>query len=672
MIKHYLISSSRFICSFTSTNSRHREFPSKSFPIPKYGRLLLCLGCILLGGTASLQAQTNTKIENFDSINADGMSKGLGFNVNRGNAWEFQKAKKVGATEVRMQFVWEETENMSGVLALSSAANAGLTNAVNYGLEPIIIACYGPPRATVGSLTVTTAVPVGAYAIPVSGSILNSIDFPRCHVLKSSGGHIVAAGKWAYYGALIASVNTANSTITLAAKTNVAISSGTVPNVKLVLYPSVATSLSTDPSLVAYARYAKFLATQINARGLTGRVELWNEPGWAHDPWDARGKFYDVVPAGILNVTPNWGMLRAQFSNTPIGNVRYNWAGSHKSGSRCLTNMPTPLATASQVAASVSSSSYHPYKDSPEWKYWDPVKQRIGSWVPLEGTDPGSNGYVLRKTQLEKAATYGWQTSINITEAGCDTSNQNVKARYNLRNFLVSLSLGFERITYYKLADSGNYSWMNPSTQAPYQCYTAFKNLMTKINTMSTPPLAYTTSDLPSVASYSGYYPLSTIPIVGRTSSSATKNQIIFVAFQRSYKGSVPWKDMTSPAPVNITVQLPAGYTVARVWNLVTEANVSFATGTSTVTHAVTDGPIAVELVPSVNATIVFSQGSISAYGTLQDGQGGLPTSATVGGGGSSVTLAGNTWKIHPFAYTATAQTVMEFTIHGADTGEIT
>jgi hypothetical protein len=62
--------------------------------------------------------------------------------------------------------------------------------------------------------------------------------------------------------------------------------------------------------------------------------------------------------------------------------------------------------------------------------------------------------------------------------------------------------------------------------------------------------------------------------------------------------------------------------------------------------------------------------GSAAAYGT-QDGQGGLPTSATAGSGGSSVTLTGNVWKRWGLDYNYTADTRLEFTVNGSDVGEI-
>jgi hypothetical protein len=81
----------------------------------------------------------------------------------------------------------------------------------------------------------------------------------------------------------------------------------------------------------------------------------------------------------------------------------------------------------------------------------------------------------------------------------------------------------------------------------------------------------------------------------------------------------------------------------------------------------------AVRFAPAVAASsqVILNAGSLSAYDTTQDGQNGLPTSATVGSGGGSVTLTGNAWKKHPFAYTVTANTVVEVTVNGSDTGEV-
>jgi len=68
---------------------------------------------------------------------------------------------------------------------------------------------------------------------------------------------------------------------------------------------------------------------------------------------------------------------------------------------------------------------------------------------------------------------------------------------------------------------------------------------------------------------------------------------------------------------------------------------------------------------------IPLTQALVSAYGTGQDGSGGKPTSGTVASDKRSITLTGNAWKKHPYLYTVTAATLLEFTVSGTNNGEI-
>lgn len=259
----------------------------------------------------------------------------------------------------------------TGALALTPSLQDALNWCQKYALEPLVVAAYGPPSAPIATLTVTADVVSGAYVIPVSGtaglpSNSGGVDAPihACHVGRSSdNAQIVSVGKWGPAGALIDAVDTGAGTITLAAKTNVALSADTVLTVNQLRYASAATQSGTEASWIAYARYAKFLADQIGALGLKGRVELWNEPAWQDDPWAHRQSFYDTTPSGVTARSPNFGMLHAVLDHTLPATVRYSWGGSHKSGTGSVFSDSSglPAATQVQVAATVSSEGTHPY-----------------------------------------------------------------------------------------------------------------------------------------------------------------------------------------------------------------------------------------------------------------------------------------------------------------------
>lgn len=542
-------------------------------------------------------AQNDSKVEKLDPLTAEKLNQALGFNVKVGNDWEFPKAKAAGATEVRMQFDWNLVENMDGQLQLRPAMQKSLDLCVQNGLQPLVIAAYGPPRTAVGDLTVTADTPAGATTIPVSGA-LGAIKTPYCHVTKADGTQIVAEGKWAYYGALIDGVD--GNSITLAAKTKAALPAGTMLRVNRLLYPSVATADPNDPSMVAFGRYVNFLAGEISRRGLTGKVELWNEPPWAHDRWDARGGFYDSPPPGITAQSPNWGMLQRIMAQTPPRGVTYIWGGAHKSGSRGALKLPRQLALRSPGQENVEDS-FHPYGETPEWHAWDPdclSTSKLSSGCGLEGSSPRSNMAVLRKSRLlAKGRTAGY----SVTEVGIPSADQSVKARYDLRAFLVYLSLGAERIDFYRLADApGSFAFVDINTQAALQPYTAIKALMEKIQTMALPPADSNENDLPSVEAYQGSFPLLTIPIVGRSSAREARNRILFVSYQRTYPSpGGKWVKMPSPPPAPVRVRMPSGYSAVRAWNLVSGDNVSLSGSGANVSYSVSDDPVAVEMVPA-------------------------------------------------------------------------
>lgn len=68
-----------------------------------------------------------------------------------------------------------------------------------------------------------------------------------------------------------------------------------------------------------------------------------------------------------------------------------------------------------------------------------------------------------------------------------------------------------------------------------------------------------------------------------------------------------------------------------------------------------------------LSSPIVLTQGGLTDYSV----QTGTPATATVGTGGTSLTLTGNVWRKHPFTYTVTANTMLEFTVDAGNVGEI-
>lgn len=582
-------------------------------------------------------SQSVTKVEKLGVVSATQIANGLGFNVDPQNDWEFQLAQAAGATEVRIQCGWgavetQTSQNTSGGYQMPTTCVSALKSAATYNLHPLVIAAYGPPYHAIVTLKTTAAVPVGAYTIPVvaTSGTLAQINIPYCHVYESDRTQLTATDRWAYEGSLITAVNTSVGTISIASKTAIAIPAGTVLLVNQNLYASPATTDPTEPSIVAYAGpptsgyggYVGFLAKGISDAGLTGRVEIWNEPPWPHDPWDQRWRFYDAnIPANLSQAGDQAGFVAALEPQTPPGGVRYAWGGPHKTGFSSLLGTRNPHPTEAQAQASINSEEVHPYGNDPEDNGWDPgCLALLNGWFQcnLSGTDPNGNIKAAAQYNLQNMASYGWGIEQDISETGTLTQDQIAKARYIMRQYVMYQGLGIKKIDFFELADAGaNFGFIDLSTSTPtiMQPYTSLKSFMADIKSITgaaTPTFA--TANFPSVAKYAGYYPLSTVQITGSTSSVVGSNALMFVVWQRSVVANLTdsWLALPSPQPVPVTIQIPNGTKATVATNLSTRANVPFTVSGLNVTFNVTDDPVSVMLVPVPALTLTEGSSSLS------------------------------------------------------------
>jgi hypothetical protein len=149
------------------------------------------------------------------------------------------------------------------------------------------------------------------------------------------------------------------------------------------------------------------------------------------------------------------------------------------------------------------------------------------------------------------------------------------------------------------LADAGGfYGFVDSNSQTPLQAYTAIQGLISDVGAISNPPLPYGQSDLPSVASYRGYYPLTVAVIVGTSSPSDITNSFLFTCWQRSYPTSGDWLNLPSPDPVPVTVQVPSGVAAQYAYNLNSRKNVPITVSGGQVTFNVADDPVALLVTP--------------------------------------------------------------------------
>jgi hypothetical protein len=589
-------------------------------------------------------APSVTTVEVLGAVPAVQALNGLGFNITPGNDWEFKMAAAAGATHARFQCGWSGNENQTAPpenthaaiqFTLEADCQAGLASSAEYGIHPTLLAAYGPPFHEILSVTVPNGAAAGSttinlqFATGTGGDTLSSVAAFYDTIINSS--KVPITSKHSYAGGLITGVTITDSThatVTLASGLSQSLPANTTTEyvINQYLYPPPESFSPTDPSVLAYATYAEFLASKISASGVTGEVEIWNEPPWTDDPWDDRYDFYDnqpipVFPGPQTPYLPNWGFAVALYSQpAPVAGVTYNWGGTEKSGGNSMLNAQMLANTGVsflQPNSLVTTESFHPYGNTPEDSLWSgpclaasinlfPVAPSAFQPCNLFGNAGGNAAQAVQYSLVQQSRNATWGIGHNITETGFSgaTGDDLHKARFIMRQFLGYQAAGVTPIQFYRLYDTStdNFSFVNPTANAdgshsPLPAYTAIAGLMADLAKIKLSPVtSYAAANLPAIVSYSGTYPLDTVALAGaRTGDKA--NSILFTIWQRSNtKGT--WATLASPAPGPATIQIPSGLSVAAVINLDTRAAVPYATSGQQITLQVSDDPIEVLLEP--------------------------------------------------------------------------
>jgi hypothetical protein len=585
-----------------------------------------------------------TTVEVLGAIPAAQAVNGLGFNVSPGNDWELKMAAAAGATHARFQCGWSGNENQTAPpenthaavqFTLEADCQAGLASSVAYGIHPTLLAAYGPPFHEILRVTVPNGAAAGSTSIDVQfaagspGDTLSSMAAIYDTIISSSKTPIT--NKHSYAGGLITGVRITDSThatVTLASGLSQSLPGNTTTEyvVNEYLYPPPASFSPTDPSVLAYAKYAEFLASKISASALTGEVEIWNEPPWADDPWDDRYDFYDnqpipVFPGPQTPYLPNWGFAVALYSQTsPVAGVTYNWGGTEKSGGNSMLNAQMLANTGVaflQPNSLVTTESFHPYGNTPEDQLWSatclaatihllPLTASAFQPCNLFGNAGGNAAQAVQYSLMQQSRNATWGIGHNITETGFSGAlgDDLHKARFVMRQFLGYQAAGVTPIQFYRLYDTStdNFSFVNPTanadgTHSPLPAYTALAGLMSDLAEIKLSPVtSYAAGNLPTIVSYRGTYPLDTVAIAGARAGDKA-NSILFTMWQRS-NTTGKWATLASPAPGVVTLQIPSGLSVVAVINLDTRAAVPYATSGQQITLQVSDDPIEVLLEP--------------------------------------------------------------------------
>lgn len=496
----------------------------------------------------------------------------LGYNAqnNFTDLSALEAIKSGGGTLVRFQPSWSSAEDYaSGTLSLGSSIETALAYCGSNGLQPIAVCAYGPPYSDVMTLTVASTTATGSYSVPIVES-LSGISTPLDHVYRSDATQIT--GKWAYYGSLIDSVSGSN--IVLASATTTTLNPGDTLTVNRLRYASPADQLLTNTSLIAYFRYLEFVAGRIAANGCKGYVSIWNEPPWAHDRWDARGKFYDSVPGGMNADTRMTVFLEYALTVTglPTG-VRIISGATDKTGNDgSIEQNLSP--TSAQIQNSVLLESIHPYKDNPEGDLWDRSTLNGSSYQLLNQTADSSSNFAQLAYKQDQAAV-GLGTIV--TETGIDTSSDDRQAVYLLRCVAATWAARMP-IVVFDLAGGSNYDVAAPTTYTPRLAYSALQTLMGLVAALGGPGPQ---KSVPIPIAYQDH----TWPMMGLGIYGA--NGALLLLWQQTTGNETggQWAAIPTPSTYSAQFAMPSGYSVSSA--------IDVKTG-STITTSVSSGILTV------------------------------------------------------------------------------
>jgi hypothetical protein len=480
-----------------------------------------------------------------------------------------------GATLARYQPGWSSVEDYwTGDLSLGSDAEAALAYCGQNGIQPVMVCAYGPPFSNVYNLTVgPDGASSGSSTIPISGST-SEVDTTRDYAMQG-GNQIVAEGKWGYYGALIAGVS--SNSITLASALTTSLSAGDTLNINRLRYASPADQSISNPSLVAYFRYLEFVASRLAANGCAGWCAIWNEPPWGHDPWHARGNFYDNPPAGMNTDDRMKVFLEYALTVTslPAGVRIMNGSTDKTGGSSMLAQGLSP--TSATVSENVSVESIHQYGNLPDTHMWNPpLTVEGGSYVKLNPTvdaDSNFDGMAFDNAQANIGLT------VMATEVGTEEPDDTRQAIWLARSVATCWGSNVIPIIY-ALTDGfddpvGGLNVINPNTYAPRLAYTALQRLMNLVGSLGGP--GGSAANIPSFLGYSGgTWPPYAVGVHGAT------HALLLVWQRTGHDTTTTWDTIDTPATYTCQFSLPSGASVVSATDIITGSSVPTSSSVST------------------------------------------------------------------------------------------
>lgn len=504
-----------------------------------------------------------------------------------------------GASIFRVQFGWDSVEDYStGNLSLSADSWAFLNNCASRGVKPMIVAGYGPPYITIGTLTTTATIPINSPAgtdisVQAHGFSIDT-SLPICFVGDVNGGSTQYTGRASYYGSLITYADSGK--IRLAAATRVAIPSGHVMTVHKHRYSTP--KQNGDPGVAAFIRYCTFLAQCIHDAGAQGYVCLWNELVWPHDYWGSTSSFYDVTPGDVDAAGfSNWKYFTqaAQAQPLPPGTSFINGA-SDKTGFSAVR------AQGIAAPGSISHEGFHPYGDNPESHCWDYyLHGYYAEFAPPPVAADYGHAWWEHVEPLWQASNFRFAAFLNdyypnspgimASEMGVDTADDTQHAKYLTRRVASLWGMNITPVPYVLDEGPGTTMSLAPNS-VPRPAYYSLKLMMDVIGRMTDGDDNTTAPSVIGWGSAAGW-PLMTVTVHG-----AKGNAVMFL-WQRSYSDTNWFGVAVSMPPYrDAVVSNPPGSTVKECVDLIDRGGKSYTDSGGVTIIPIRGNPIAVRWGP--------------------------------------------------------------------------
>ena len=465
-------------------------------------------------------------------------------------------------------------------------------------------------------------------------------------VMPLAGSRVVVVGAGNNGGDLITGLAAHSSTdrmsLTGVARRSVTGTTARIETIYIIheiLYPSTASDSPSDPSVVAYSNYVSFLARDMASHGVSGDIEIWNEPPWSNDPWDYRPGLYD---SGLYSGTEEYGANYGFAANIMLRHfppgVTATWNGTsgNASGSLLGTGMKRFTGVALvQPSRVITAESFHPYGGdfgNPENAMF--VRHCLEKTASANQSTPAANPFVngancylpgqannanfMLAPRLELMGklvdpTYGIGHSITETnELPPSAGMMTQQARSVLRQFIGYEADGITPVEFYKLFDRGpadpSYSFVqkgkDSDSYTPTPAFTSLSLLMASLKAIGNKPLdGDQTSNLPAVASYRGTYPLAMVHMIGAREGAQVNSDALFLWQLSSCTNAKNcWFTLPLAEHGDVALAVPKGMRVTAIMNLVNRDSIPYSTSGQQVSFRVAEDPLEVMVDPERGA----------------------------------------------------------------------